>query len=581
MTTIQSRSGLYLSTGAAVLILTLALTACGGGGGGGGGSGAISPEIPLASIAVSPEAVTLPVGLFRQFTATGNFEDGSSQDITDSVTWSWDNPALASVDSTGKAQALAVGVVTVIATDPTSTISGSATMNIDTVYSAEGTTAAPIDLTGSFPYVGQVDTTNSHYVATGLTPGAAYTITITDMSDAFRVSVRDDPFAGTPLCFTSVPGAVDKLCTAPANINGELYLVVEGSRTTAGGFFTLQVIAGGILAEGSRTAPVDITGMLPYSGQVNTDHSYYIVKGLLPGAAYITSVTGVSDDVDLQVYPNSSFATDTSCTSSMLGTVDESCPAAATADGILYIRIAGEFTAAGATFTIDVAQGGSINEGTAIDPVNITGLLPYGGSVGINTSYYLVTGLTANSAYTVNLTGPSDSVKFFVFSAPLFNGRTSLECSSNFTSADQSCVAKSNSFGELYIQVLGLASVAGAMFTLDLVPGGIVKEGYFAAPLDLTGILPHSGSVNTDRSFYVVKGLAPSSPFTVTLTDLSDNADLFVHSDAFITSEECISSNLGTLDETCAVNANPSGELFLIISGDTTTAGATYTVDVQ
>jgi len=66
-----------------VLFLTLALLPLGCGGSSGGSSG---PS--LSSITVTPANSTLGTGGVQQFVATGNFSNGTTQNITSQVTWS-------------------------------------------------------------------------------------------------------------------------------------------------------------------------------------------------------------------------------------------------------------------------------------------------------------------------------------------------------------------------------------------------------------------------------------------------------------------------------------------------------------
>jgi len=69
----------------------------------------------LVSITVSPNQVSLPVGESDQLTATGNYTDGSTQNLTQSATWSSLGPAIASVSPAGAAVAKGVGTTTISA----------------------------------------------------------------------------------------------------------------------------------------------------------------------------------------------------------------------------------------------------------------------------------------------------------------------------------------------------------------------------------------------------------------------------------------------------------------------------------
>jgi hypothetical protein len=68
----------------------------------------------LVSIAVSPEQSSLPVGESEQFTATGTFSDGSTVNMTQTVTWS-STESIASVSTAGMVVAKAVGTAKVSA----------------------------------------------------------------------------------------------------------------------------------------------------------------------------------------------------------------------------------------------------------------------------------------------------------------------------------------------------------------------------------------------------------------------------------------------------------------------------------
>ncbi|HET6818277.1 MAG TPA: Ig-like domain-containing protein [Mycobacteriales bacterium] len=70
----------------------------------------------LRSIAVTPSSVNIAQGLTVQLTATGTYSDGSTQDLTNGVTWQSDQPSTASVDSAGLVTGAQQGTATVTAT---------------------------------------------------------------------------------------------------------------------------------------------------------------------------------------------------------------------------------------------------------------------------------------------------------------------------------------------------------------------------------------------------------------------------------------------------------------------------------
>ena len=73
----------------------------------------------LNSITVSSTQYLLPLGTGAQLTATGNYSDGSQQDLTNSVQWSSSSPQIVSVSNSGLATANAIGSATALASSGT------------------------------------------------------------------------------------------------------------------------------------------------------------------------------------------------------------------------------------------------------------------------------------------------------------------------------------------------------------------------------------------------------------------------------------------------------------------------------
>jgi hypothetical protein len=92
-------------------------------------------DTTLASIAITPNpASPINVGSTQQFTATGYYPGGTTQDFTHSVTWSSSKTSVATIDNAGLATAVAAGTATITAIDPITGISsdplGSATLTV-------------------------------------------------------------------------------------------------------------------------------------------------------------------------------------------------------------------------------------------------------------------------------------------------------------------------------------------------------------------------------------------------------------------------------------------------------------------
>jgi len=107
----------------------------------------------LVSIAVTPTAPSISLGNTQQFSATGTFTDGSTQNLTNSVTWSSSPTGIATINATGLASAAGFGTAT--------------------IQASSGTTSstAKLTVTAGFLVTGNLNTQRFAHTATMLTNG--------------------------------------------------------------------------------------------------------------------------------------------------------------------------------------------------------------------------------------------------------------------------------------------------------------------------------------------------------------------------------------------------------------------------
>src|SRR5207244_3741606 len=72
-------------------------------------------DAALVSILVTPVSPSIALGLPQQFAATGTYSDGSTQDLTQSVTWTSSLPAVAGIDTAGLASSTSIGSTSITA----------------------------------------------------------------------------------------------------------------------------------------------------------------------------------------------------------------------------------------------------------------------------------------------------------------------------------------------------------------------------------------------------------------------------------------------------------------------------------
>src|SRR6185437_6841193 len=80
------------------------------------GSTSLTVTAPtISSIVVTPDGLTLGIGISQQYTATAIYSDGSTQDLVSGVSWSSSAPGVASISSSGLAATLSAGAATITA----------------------------------------------------------------------------------------------------------------------------------------------------------------------------------------------------------------------------------------------------------------------------------------------------------------------------------------------------------------------------------------------------------------------------------------------------------------------------------
>ncbi|MGA8212195.1 MAG: Ig-like domain-containing protein [Candidatus Sulfotelmatobacter sp.] len=150
----------------------------------------ISPAV-LVSIAVTPAIPTIPLGTSEQFTATGTYTDGSTQNITSTVQWGSDTATVATISNAAPTQGLgsSVGEGTATITATSGSVSGSTTLTVSTaaLVSLAVTPATPSIALG----------TSEQFTATGtFTDGGTQDLTSTATWSSDTVSTATTNAAG-------------------------------------------------------------------------------------------------------------------------------------------------------------------------------------------------------------------------------------------------------------------------------------------------------------------------------------------------------------------------------------------------
>jgi len=267
----------------------------------------VTPAV-LTTIAVTPAQPSIPAGTTQQFTATGTFTDGSSQDVTMSVVWSSSATGIATISNDsgkqGLATSLATGTATITATS--GSITGSTTLTV-TPAVLLSIAISPSNLTLALG-------TKQQFTATG-----TFTDNSTqDLSASVIWASSDNSFAtidGTGLA-TAVADGSTTITATSGSVTGSTTLVVSDAvlvsiaispvAASIPAAVTQQFTATGTFSDSSTQ---DLTGTVHWSssdGTVatisNTPGTAGLATGVGTGEVTISATSGsVSGSADLTI----------------------------------------------------------------------------------------------------------------------------------------------------------------------------------------------------------------------------------------------------------------------------------------
>ena len=122
----------------------------------------------LVSISVTPTSPSIALGTMQQFTATGTYSDGSTQNLTLRAVWSSDTVSTATINSTGLALSAGLGTATISATS--GSVAGSTLLTV--------TPATLVSITITPPLPSIAAGTTQQFAATGIfTDGSTQDLT--------------------------------------------------------------------------------------------------------------------------------------------------------------------------------------------------------------------------------------------------------------------------------------------------------------------------------------------------------------------------------------------------------------------
>ena len=371
----------------------------------------------LLSITVSPTAVSVPQGETEQFTATGHYSDGSTEDLTDQVTWSTSASSVATISnasgSQGQATAVGTGAATITADDSGALLSGTAALTVVPAVLIAVDVAPP----ASNVPVGesqQLSATGDY--SNGTTTNLTDVVTWSS-SDSSEASVSSKGLvkgvATGAVTITADDSAALLSGTAAITVVSPVLLAVTVSPLTANVPVgeTVQLTATGDYSDGSTS---NLTGSVTWSSSDSSDASVSstgLVTGVATGAATITatdSSAALSGEAAVTVLPAVLLAVTVSATDPSTSISGEAAITILDAT-LTAISVSPPITSVAAGDTVQMTATGIYSDGTTVNLTDDVTWSSSDSSEATVSSTGLVTGVSTG-AVTIEAADPSASI---------------------------------------------------------------------------------------------------------------------------------------------------------------------------
>ena len=253
----------------------------------------------LSALTISPDGLNVPIGVTQQFTASGDFTDGTTQDLSGTVAWATSDPTLATVDASGVVKTLAAGMVTITATSGGQSDTATLTIvpaKLTSIVVTPANTHLSASTSVQFSATGVFDDGSTQPLSNAVWSSSAAGVAVVNGNGL--VTAVASGTATISASVGSVNGSTNVTVTAATLVS----LMISPSNPTASVSTTTQFAATGQFSDGSSQ---DLTSQVIWSssaGSIATINSNGLASSLSPGTTTINAKYGsVSASTQLTV----------------------------------------------------------------------------------------------------------------------------------------------------------------------------------------------------------------------------------------------------------------------------------------
>ena len=263
----------------------------------------------LQSIVVTPATQTISANASAQFTATGNYSDGTARDISSLVTWSLSDTTVASVTSSGRVTGLTTGQITVTAT--VGTITANAALIVSVVGSSSGTFPVSANTTAQNMVFNTIMSNFSPLTPSGGTPPYTYSVTSGTLPTGVSLNATTGVVSGVAIYAYATANVVFSVLDTiglTGSTTSAVSFTVSGANVSNGGLTWMPVTtttytytdantlcSGSIQSLTGWRLPTDLELSALYTSGAMSHQGWMLGKTW----SSVSSVAGQHNDVDL------------------------------------------------------------------------------------------------------------------------------------------------------------------------------------------------------------------------------------------------------------------------------------------
>jgi trimeric autotransporter adhesin len=258
----------------------------------------------MTSLQVSPASIAIGVGSGQQFSATANYSDGSSKDVTSSAQWNSSDASVASISAGGMATGSSSGTVTIAAKSGTQQSSASlkvsvAASNLVSITLSPLAPSVPVNTGQQFTAIGNYSDGSASDLTTLATWSSSSTAVATIAANGLLTAIAAGS-TNVSASFAGVSQSTTVIATAPTIVS----IAVTPVGLTLGIGIHQQFTATATYSDGSSQDLSSGVTWTSSSTSVATIDGSGLATTVAAGATTITATAGAfSDTSALTVVP--------------------------------------------------------------------------------------------------------------------------------------------------------------------------------------------------------------------------------------------------------------------------------------